>query len=346
MSTILRNIIVTAAAMGTVATVAAAPAHAHAVDDVGSTSYRSTVTRLEPATDAIDVSVGGGDSYLRLVVQPGHTVVIHGYGGRGEDPEPYLRIDPDGSLHINDNSPAASLNEDRYADVAVPDRAESGAEPSWQIIGAEGAYVAEWHDHRIHWMSPEPPPAVQSDPRQRRIVFDWTVPLTVDGEPVVVHGQLEWLPPVPWWVLVVAALAAGGLALVGGRRSGRASVVPVVGASLLALAAALGELLHAESSANLVGIGLPVLAVLGGALALRTTDERSRFAPTLAAIVAVVVWGVSRLPQARLAVQTNLLPPTLTAVLVAAAIGLSVGALAAALDSRPAPADANEPSDA
>ena len=36
----------------------------------------------------------------------------------------------------------------------------------------------EWHDHRIHWMSPVTPPQVK-DKSKRTLIFNWQVPIAV-----------------------------------------------------------------------------------------------------------------------------------------------------------------------
>ncbi|MGH8938718.1 MAG: hypothetical protein ACRDV2_05145, partial [Actinomycetes bacterium] len=50
---------------------------------------------------------------------------------------------------------------------------------------------------------------VAADPRQPRKIFDWTVPLTVDEEPVVVMGTLDWTgrPDASTWTTALAIFA-------------------------------------------------------------------------------------------------------------------------------------------
>jgi hypothetical protein len=178
--------------------VAATPSGA---DSAGPSNYRSEVTEVVPSTDRVVVTVIGGDSFLSVAARPEASVEVPGYQG-----EPYVRIDPNGDVLVNRNSPSFWLNQDRFAQVGIPESAAVDATPDWQRVSGSGAYG--WHDHRIHWMSPEPPPAV--DRSARSLVLEWTVPLVVDGEQVTVAGQLWCLPtvsPVPW-VLAAVGLAA------------------------------------------------------------------------------------------------------------------------------------------
>ena len=71
------------------------PDVAHA-DPAGPTDYRTEIVAIEPATDAIEIVVEGGDAFLHVTVEPGHEVVVLGYDG-----EPYLRIGPDGAVDQN-----------------------------------------------------------------------------------------------------------------------------------------------------------------------------------------------------------------------------------------------------
>ncbi len=164
-----------------------APAGAH---NVGGGKYVSQVTALSPATPFVTAQIGGGDELLALQVQAGHEVVVLGYQN-----EPYLRIAPDGTVYENHLSPARYLNEDRYATTLPPPEATAQAatdHPDWRQLGTGGSWV--WHDHRIHWMSKQAPPAIKGKESQTVQLFDWKVPMTVDGAAVDVDGQLQYTP--------------------------------------------------------------------------------------------------------------------------------------------------------
>jgi len=71
----------------------------------------------------------------------------------------------------------------------------------------------EWHDHRIHWMSPLTPPQVK-DKSKRTLIFDWQVPIRVGAQMGAIDGQLYWTPessnaPVAVIVLGVAIVLLG-----------------------------------------------------------------------------------------------------------------------------------------
>lgn len=192
-------------------------------DPAAPTHYRSTVTdvrvdeldgrtsALEPEVDptTIDVAVMGGDAFM-VVRAAGRRVEIPGYDG-----EPYVRFHADGRVEVNERSPAHWLNDARYGGLeVVPPSADADAPPSWVAVADGGTYA--WHDHRVHFMAPSLPRHVDPSVRQVQHVFDWQVPLVVDGVPVVVEGRLEWLPSPgrasqAWVVLAVVVAAAAGL---------------------------------------------------------------------------------------------------------------------------------------
>ncbi len=91
---------------------AAAPA---AADAAGPSDFRSEVTGIVPAVEGVEAEIRGGDSFLELTVDEGHTVIVEGYTG-----EPYLRFQPDGTVERNRLSTATYLNDDRKGEVEHP----------------------------------------------------------------------------------------------------------------------------------------------------------------------------------------------------------------------------------
>lgn len=291
--------------------VGAAPSLA---DSAGPSNYRSEVTEVAPATDRVEVTVVGGDSFLSVAVRPGTSVEVPGYQG-----EPYVRVDPNGDVLINRNSPSFWLNQDRFAQAGIPPSAAVDATPDWQRVSGSGAYG--WHDHRIHWMSPAPPPAV--DRSARSLVLEWAVPLVVDGEQVTAEGELWWLPtvsPVPWGLAAVglAALVVWARAATWGLAAGSA-VALVVGLSQ-ATASPLG--LAAETMAWLP----PALAlVLGLASIVLGGPNRMR----LLALGGVVlsIWTVLRLASLWLPVLPSGLADSWERAFITIALATAVAAL-------------------
>jgi hypothetical protein len=167
----------------------------------GSPNFLSQVNAV-PA--GVKVTVLSRDDRLLLQSDGGHTIVIEGYSE-----EPYARIEPDGTVSVNTDSEAYYINEERDGQVAVPDSADSNGEPRWKEISKTGRF--EWHDHRMHWMSKSDPEQVE-DKSVRTKVFDWKVPVEVDGKRSDITGTLYWTPApggsVPWVLIAGLTLAA------------------------------------------------------------------------------------------------------------------------------------------
>jgi hypothetical protein len=189
------------------------------INDQGSSyHYRTYITHLAPAVPGLSLHVLEFADRLLLVNHTGRTVTVYGYYN-----EPYARIRANGTVEVNLHSPAYYLNQNFYADVTVPAFATSGAAPDWTVIDRANQF--EWHDHRIHWMSPTVPPVV-TDQAKRTKVFAWQVPLRVGSQPATIHGQLYWVPeegtrtPVAAIValVVIVLLGAGVVVLVRRRR--------------------------------------------------------------------------------------------------------------------------------
>lgn len=155
-------------------------------DQGSSYRYRSEITSVEPKVTGLGVQVLEFADRLLLTNHTGKTVTIYGYEG-----EPYARILANGTAEQNDRAPATYLNTNFYADVTVPSSANASDPPAWSVVDRTGQF--EWHDHRIHWMSPVTPPQV-TDKAKRTKIFDWRVPITVGTEPGAIEGELLWVP--------------------------------------------------------------------------------------------------------------------------------------------------------
>jgi len=193
----------------------AAPAAAHE----GDPDYRSVVTAVTPRTPGLDARVLDHDDALELVNRGGPTVVVLGYAG-----EPYARVLADGTVQVNERSPAVALNEDEHQHEAPPATAPAGP-PRWRTLDRTGRL--EWHDHRIHYRGHGLPPQVD-DAAERTLVRAWRVPLRVGGRPGAIAGTLTWLgepddggfpAAAAASLAALALLALGAVALVRRRRA-------------------------------------------------------------------------------------------------------------------------------
>jgi hypothetical protein len=173
-------------------------------DQGSSPNYRSLITAISPKVVGLDVQVLQFSDRLQLQNRTGRTVTIEGYEG-----EPYARVQANGTVEVNKHSPAYYLNESFYGNVTVPSFATPQATPQWSVVDRTGQF--EWHDHRIHWMSPVLPPQVK-DKGKRTLIFDWHVPIAVAGQHGTVAGQLFWTPQSS--SAPVAAIVVGGAIVV------------------------------------------------------------------------------------------------------------------------------------
>ena len=190
-------------------------------------NYRSTITQVTPSVPGLSLQVLEFADRLLLRNHTGKTVTIYGYSG-----EPYARVLANGTAEVNVRSPAYYLNQNFYGEVTVPPSASSTATPKWEVLDRTGEF--EWHDHRIHYMSPTVPPQVK-DKSKQTLVFDWRVPIEVGRTKAAVTGTLYWVPePSKASVAVIVlgvAIVLGGLLLVlfVRKRRKRAGAGPIGG---------------------------------------------------------------------------------------------------------------------
>lgn len=165
---------------------AALAAPAVAIAHQGNPHYLSEVRGLSPSLPGLSVKVLNRDDRLLLHNTSGRSVVVEGYSG-----EPYARVGANGAVEVNTNSEAYYLNRDRFADAPIPKGVDPNKPPVWKPLSKTGLF--EWHDHRMHYMGKGRPAKVR-DPAVRQKVFDWTVPLVVDGRKGSINGDLLWTP--------------------------------------------------------------------------------------------------------------------------------------------------------
>jgi hypothetical protein len=179
-------------------------------DQGSNANYRSFIVRVTPSVPGLKIQVLAFADRLQVFNHSGRTVTIYGYQG-----EPYARLLPDGAVQLNVRSPALYLNTSFYGGGTVPASANPAAPPQWTTVYKTGTF--QWHDHRIHWASPETPPIV-TNTSKRTLIFNWTVPITVGSQRGAISGQLFWWPdnskaPVGAYV-ALAIVALLGLILV------------------------------------------------------------------------------------------------------------------------------------
>jgi hypothetical protein len=188
-----------------------APAHG----GTRANGYVSSFSALEPNVLGVFVNVFGPSNQMRLSNYSGKRIVV-----LGSQHEPYLRFTGK-TVAENAASPTAYLNTVRR----VPAFAVAGATPRWRTIARSASYT--WHDHRIVWTAPKPPPAVQESPDEPHLIFNWRIPARADGRPFRIAGFLGWNPPpatdgggTSTWLLMVAAVVGGALLLAGAVGAG------------------------------------------------------------------------------------------------------------------------------
>ncbi len=191
-------------------TPSAAQESGNPINDQGSSyNYRSYVTSVVPHVPGLSLEVLEFADRLILTNHSGRTVTVYGY-----QEEPYARVLADGIVQLNTRSPAYYLNQNFYGQVTVPPSASPTAPPHWMTVDRTGQL--EWHDHRIHWMSPIPPAKVKNK-NKRTLIFQWQVPIQVGARKGLVNGNLFWVPlgnssaPVGAILALVALIVLGVL---------------------------------------------------------------------------------------------------------------------------------------
>jgi hypothetical protein len=305
--------------------VSAAPA---AADPAGPSDFRSEVTGIVPSTSGVTAEIRGGDSFLELTVDEGHTVVVEGYTG-----EPYLRFQPDGTVERNRLSTATYLNDDRQGEVDLPAEvtaAGSDAEPDWEAVAEGGTYA--WHDHRVHWMDDSSPSVARGE--QVPGAYDpWRVPIVVDGAGAQVQGILVYEESVSALPYLGLAVIVAGLLGFYGRGLGLRFATGLVAVVALA-AAAVG---WADYSSTPDGGGSPLhwaLAAVALVTAVGAVLLAHRAVGVVLALASVAMlsgWALFRIEVLFKPVLPTELPAALDRIVVALALGVSVGTAVVAI---------------
>lgn len=205
---------VAAIALALACALAPAPALAHG----GNPNFRSEIDSVRPPLPGdVSIEVLDYDSYFQLIDKDGHDVVLYGYND-----EPYARIEKNGTVQVNENSPATYLNDSRFeTDVEVPQGVDPKAAPEWKTVDDSGTFI--WHDHRMHWMIAGRLPTQVKDESQKTKIFDYEIPMEVDGKPTTLHGTLWWVgsagtSKLPFVIAAIVIVLGGGALVLWLRR--------------------------------------------------------------------------------------------------------------------------------
>ncbi len=293
-----------------------------AADPAGPSDFRSEVTGIEPDLGGVTAEIRGGDSFLELTVEEGHTVIVEGY-----QEEPYLRFLPDGTVERNRLSTATYLNDDRTGTgVDIPDEAtaaDATTPPEWVRVAGGGTYA--WHDHRVHWMQDASPNVARGEAVGGE--YDpWRVPIVVDGAESVVLGTLvyeESVSPIPYagFALIVAGLLGW---------YGRSWGLRVPAALLAAVAAVAVWVGWADYSAtpdgggNVLLYALAAVALVTAVGAVVLARRSAGVVLALASVAALSGWALFRIEALLKPVLPTDLPFALDRTTIAAALAVSV----------------------
>jgi predicted lipoprotein with Yx(FWY)xxD motif len=180
----------------------ALPASAHTLGPgVAAMNYRTRLLSVSPQVSGVRFQVVDDGLHVIATNSGATPLVIDGYAG-----EPYLRVDRSGSWE-NLRSPATYLDQS-FTPGAVPTIADAKAAPVWHRLGTVD--WVRWHDHRLHWMGPQPPVQVQAHPGAFNLISVWQLNAKYGAREIRVTGTLAWVPgssPVGWILVLALSLA-------------------------------------------------------------------------------------------------------------------------------------------
>jgi hypothetical protein len=106
-----------------------------------------------------------------------------------------------------------------------PNATASGYPLDWVTLAKTGEFL--WHDHRIHFTSPQTPLQVKNVDR-RTLIFAWYVPIQVGSTRGYLYGKLFWNAEKPFAfpigaiiAFIVVVMGGAALVIVVRRRRGR-----------------------------------------------------------------------------------------------------------------------------
>jgi hypothetical protein len=206
------SIVIRIAAVGAAAAVlvalGAGPATAHTISGPRPTDYRSHIVAIAPVEPGVSARIVDLGNKFELTNRSSIEITVLGYEG-----EPYLRIGPAG-IFENQHSQATYINRTRLGGtVPVGVDTSPTAVPQWKKIGS--GQTARWHDHRIHWMSAQPPLLVAQSPGNAHHISQQSIVFLRDGVQVRIVVSLDWVPGpsgLPWIPAIAVLFVVGLLA--------------------------------------------------------------------------------------------------------------------------------------
>ena len=302
-------------ALAVIAAMLVSTASPAAADPPKPTNYESVITSTLPSIVGLQADIVGSDSFMSVRVRDAAEVIVLGY-----ENEPYLRFGADGVVEENTRSPAVALNQSRYGE-SVDDQSDPKATPTWSVVATNGAYA--WHDHRIHWMVRSLPPQLSGQSTGK--VFDWTIPLLVNGQSAAINGELyRRAPPslLPYLALGVVGAAAAAFAMRRTRFAGAALLTLV---SLLAFAVSLAQQwsIPAVAGRRVSFYVIPALSAICGLAALVRPLSIYAFVLKVACALILPLWiflNAETLTRARLPGDVSPIAVRTAVVFAAAAV--------------------------
>jgi hypothetical protein len=161
--------------------------------DVTDTRYTSVLLAERPVVAGLRWHVIDRNDEIEVVNHSREKVTVFAYSQEQRnvayDGGPYAEILADGTVRLNQDSPAYYLNQSFFGTGAVPASASASAPPDWVTVARNGTYI--WHDHRIHYLAPGVPKIV-TDVHRRTLVRTWYVPIEVGSTKGYLYGKLYW----------------------------------------------------------------------------------------------------------------------------------------------------------
>jgi len=313
----------------------ATPAAAHTISGPRASNYHSHIVSMTPEVPGITGRVLDLGNKFELTNRTPTEITVLGYEG-----EPYLRIGPNGVFE-NLHSQATYVNRTRLGGtVPVGVDTSPTAPPEWKKLSDGHSY--RWHDHRIHWMSTQPPPTVAAAPGEFQHLSTQRITFLYNGKPVVIAVALDWVPGpsgLPWIVPIIALFVLG-LASALAPRAWRLLAVLVVVLVCVDMAHAIAfEIPRAGTNAakvvqffaeNFVSVAV-WLAAIPTVIALWRRRIEALYGVVFVGLLVALVGGVSDLSALWKSQLPDAGPPWLMRVQVVVALGLGSGLAVGAL---------------